>query len=97
MEQGVCFIKLRDHIKLGGITSTLEGTIIIQKALKKTEKLSKSCSSYEWVQHAAVIQECSFAQIQDSKDLSVRDFTKQDLMAQFIAKWMYVNCGHSLK
>lgn len=45
MEQGVCFIKFRDPIKLGGITSTLEGTIIIQKALKKTEKLSKSCSS----------------------------------------------------
>lgn len=34
MEQGVCFIKFRDHTKLGGITSILEAMNIIQKALK---------------------------------------------------------------
>lgn len=45
MGQAVCFIKFRDHSKLGGITSILGAMVIIQKALKKTEKLSKSCSS----------------------------------------------------
>lgn len=45
MEQGVCFIKFRNHTKLGGITCILEAMIIIQKTLKKTEKLSKSSSS----------------------------------------------------
>lgn len=44
MEQGVCFIKFRDHTKLGGITSILETTIITQEALKETEKLSESYS-----------------------------------------------------
>lgn len=33
MEQGVCFIKFRDHTKLGGITSILEAMKVIQKAL----------------------------------------------------------------
>lgn len=55
-EWRVCFIKFRDHTKLGGITRILEAMIRIQKALKKTEKLSKSWSSLRNVYNTAVIR-----------------------------------------
>lgn len=66
MEEGVRFIKFRDHTKLRGITSILEATIIIQKPLKRTERLSEIDSALMNVyNNTAVIQECSFAQSQD--------------------------------
>lgn len=48
MEQGVCFIKFRDHTKLGGITSILEamnnskGTHMNRKIVWKLQ-LSYKC------------------------------------------------------
>lgn len=45
MEQGVRCGTVGDLTKLGGITSVLPATITIEKALEKTEKLPKSCSS----------------------------------------------------
>lgn len=89
MEQGVCFIKFRAHTKLRGITSILEAMIIIQKALKKTEKLSESYSSLtnEYnVLHNTGILICTNSGQKFSKALTVRHSTKQHLMATIYHK-----------